>query len=140
MSSARSRQAGVALVLVMWVAVILSVVAGSFVLERRTETLVVQNSIAMARAAAAADAGVHRAMHDMFRQSVADVWRRDGTPHDWSFEGIAVRVEVRDESAKIDINTGSDLLLRGLFLSVGLGDAQATALVDAVRNETPRGT
>lgn len=128
----RSRQRGVALVLVMWVAVILAVVAGSFIFERRGEMLVVRNSISMARAQAAADAGVFRALHDLYRQSVPDVWKRDGTPHEWSFEGVPVRVVVRDESAKIDINTASDALLRGLFLSLGLPENDATAILEAV--------
>lgn len=128
----RSRQAGVALVVVMWVAVILAVVAGSFVVERRSEMIVVRNSISMARAAAAADAGVHRALHDLYRQAVPDVWRRDGTPHEWTFEGVPVRVVIRDESARIDINTASDPLLRGLLVSVGLADDEATALLDAI--------
>ena len=128
----RSRQSGVALVLVMWVAVILAVIAGSFIVERRSEMLVVRNSISMARAQAAADAGVHRAVHDLYRQNVPDVWKRDGTPHEWSFEGVPVRVVVRDESAKIDINTASEALLRGLLVSVGLRDDEAAALLDAI--------
>jgi general secretion pathway protein K len=127
-----SRQSGVALVLVMWVAVILTVIAGSFIVERRTELLVVRNSISMARAEAAANAGVYRALHDLYRQAVPDVWTRDGTPHEWAFDGVPVRVEVRDESAKIDINTASDPLLRGLLVSVGLADADAGAILDAI--------
>ena len=132
MIARRSRQSGVALVLVMWVAVILTVIAGSFIVERRTELLVVRNSISMARAEAAASAGVYRALHDLYRQNVPDVWKRDGTPHDWEFDGVPVRVEVRDESAKIDINTASDPLLRGLLVSVGLADAEAGAILDAI--------
>jgi general secretion pathway protein K len=128
----RRRQRGVALVLVMWAAVILAVVAASFILERRTEMLVVANSISMARAEAAADAGVYRAIHDLYRQNIPDVWRRDGTPHEWSFEGIPVRIEIRDESAKIDINTASEILLRSMLVSVGLRDDEAAALLDAV--------
>jgi general secretion pathway protein K len=128
----RSRQSGVALVLVMWVAVILTVIAGSFIVERRTELLVVHNSVSMARAEAAANAGVYRALHDLYRQNVPDAWKRDGTPHEWSFEGVPVRVEVRDESAKIDINTASDPLLRGLLVSIGLADAEAGAMLDAI--------
>lgn len=128
----RARQSGVALVMVMWVAVILAVVAGSFVVERRTEIMVVRNSISMARAQAAADAGVYRAVHDLYRQNVPDVWKRDGTPHEWSFEGVPVRVVIRDESARIDINSASDALLRGLLVSVGLRDDEATALLDAI--------
>jgi general secretion pathway protein K len=129
---ARRRQSGVALVLVMFVCVIIAVVAGSFILERRTEHLVVRNSLSVARAEVAANAGVHRALHDLYRQAVPDVWKRDGTPHDWSFEGTPVRVEIRDESAKIDVNTASEVLLRGLLVSVGLADAEATSLLDAM--------
>ena len=128
----RSRQSGVALVLVMWVAVILAVVAGSFILERRTEMLVVRNSISIARAQAAADAGVYRAIHDLYRQNVPDVWKRDGTPHEWAFEGVPVRIVMRDESARIDINTASDPLLRGLLVSAGLRDDEANAILDAI--------
>jgi len=126
------RQRGVALVLVMWAAVILAVIAASFMLERRTEMMVVRNSLSSARAEAAADAGVHRALHDLYRQNVPDVWKRDGTPHEWTFDGIPVRVEIRDESAKIDINTGSDVLLRGLLVSSGLRDDEAATLLDAI--------
>ncbi len=131
---ARSRERGVALVLVMWVAVILGVVAASFILERRTETLVVMNSISMARVEAAAGAGVTRAIAESYRNDpTADgAWKRDGTPHDWVFEGVAVRVEMRDESAKIDINTASEPLLRGLLVSIGLSAEDADRLLDAI--------
>jgi general secretion pathway protein K len=129
----RSRQRGVALVLVIWVAVLIAVIAGAFMAERQTETLVVRNSISMARAAAAADAGVQRALLDAFRtDNSPDVWKRDGSPHDWSFDGVPVRVAMRDESAKIDINTASDPLLRGLLLSVGVEEQDATPLLDAI--------
>ena len=65
--SRRVRQRGVALVLVMWVAVLLAVVASSFIVERRTETLVMRNSLSMARAEAIADAGVQRAVCEIYR-------------------------------------------------------------------------
>ncbi len=129
----RERQAGVALVLVIWITVLLTLVASSFIAERRTETLVVFNSVSMARAEAAADAGVWRGIFEAYRRDNApDAWRRDGTPYDWRFEGIPVRVEMRDESAKIDINTASDALLRGLLLTAGLEDPEATRLLDAI--------
>ena len=131
---APSRQRGVALVLVMWVAVILGVVAASFILERRTETLIVMNSIAMAKAEAAADAGVARALAESYRNdpTALEAWKRDGTPYDWQFEGVSVRVEMRDESAKIDLNTASEALLRGLLVSSGVADEDANRLLDAI--------
>jgi general secretion pathway protein K len=127
------RQRGVALVLVIWVAVLLMVIASSFIVERRTEALVVMNSMSMARAEAAADAGVHRAVYEMYRaDNGADMWKRDGTVYPWGFDGVPVKVEIRDESAKIDINTAAEPLLRGLLLASGLADDEAAKLLDAI--------
>jgi general secretion pathway protein K len=127
------RQRGVALVLVLWVAILLTVIASSFVVERRTEMLVVRNSASMARAEAVADAGVQRAVFEMYRNDNApDAWKRDGTTYDWTFDGVPLKVEMRDESAKIDLNIAVEPLLRGLFLSVGLSDDEAAHIVDAV--------
>jgi general secretion pathway protein K len=131
--SARSRQSGIALVLVMWVSILIAVIASAFIEERHSEALVVRNSISMARASAAADAGVQRALLDAFRgDTTPGVWKRDGQAHDWVFDGIPVRVEMRDESAKIDINTAAEPLLKGMLLSVGLQDDEATRLLDAI--------
>jgi len=121
-------------VLVVWVAVILSVIAASFIMERRTEAMIVLNSVSLARAQNAADAGVARAVAEAYRNdpNATDAWKRDGMPHDFAFEGMAVRVEMRDESAKIDVNTASDALLRGLLLSIGLQDDEASRILDAI--------
>lgn len=129
----RSRQRGVALVLVMWAAVLLTVVASSFIVERRTEMLIVGNSLSMARAEAVADAGVQRAVFEMYRtDNSPGTWKRDGTVYDWNFDNVPVKVEIRDESAKIDINTAADALLRGLFVSLGLADDESSKIVDAI--------
>jgi len=131
--SRRSTQRGVALVLVIWLAALLTVVAASFAFSARTDALVIRNSASMARAEAAADAGVMRAVFESYRiDNAPEAWRRDGRAHDWAFEGAAVRIEMRDESARIDVNTASDSLLRGLLVSVGLADDEANRLVDAI--------
>jgi len=127
------RQGGVALVIVLWVSVLLTVIASSFIVERRTEFLIVHNSASLAKAEAAADAAVMAAVIQLYRTDNAkDKWNKDGTVHDWSFEGVPVRVEIRDESAKIDINTAADPLLRGLLVSSGLQEDEATRLLDAI--------
>ncbi len=129
-----SRQRGVAMVIVMWLATLLAVVASSFLHASRTDALVVRNSISIARAEAIADAAVYRALYDANRIDVGSpgVWKRDGAVNPWSFDGGVVRVEVRDESAKIDLNTASDALLKGLLISLGLPEEEATRLLDAI--------
>ena len=129
----RRREGGVALVLVMWVAILLTVIAASFMLEARTDTLVVRNSLANARAEAAADAGVHRAVYELYRtDNSPDAWRRDGGTREWTFDGVPLRIELRDESGKIDLNTASEALLRGLLLSAGLNDEETAKMLDAI--------
>ena len=129
----RRRERGVALVVVMWVAILLTVIASSFIYEARTDALVVRNTIAMARAEAAADAAVHRAVFELYRADNApDAWRRDGAVRDWSYESIPIKVEIRDESGKIDINTAVDPLLRGFLASMGVGAEEVSKLIDAV--------
>ncbi|HEX4782424.1 MAG TPA: hypothetical protein VH301_16820 [Usitatibacter sp.] len=129
----RRSQSGVALVIVMWVAVLISVIAASFIVERHSEALIIHNSISMARAEAIADAGVQRAVWELYRTDNApEAWKRDGTVQAWSFDGVPVKVEIRDESAKIDINTASDALLLGLFQSIGMSEDDAARMVDAI--------
>jgi general secretion pathway protein K len=130
----RRSQEGVALVLVIWLATLLMVVASSFLYASRSDALVVRNSVSIARAEAIADAAVFRAIYDVNRVDAGSttVWKRDGVANPWSFDGAQVSVEVRDESAKIDINTASDPLLKGLLLSLGLPEEEAAPLLDAI--------
>jgi general secretion pathway protein K len=129
----RRAQRGVALVLVMWVAVLLTVIAGSFIVERRTETMVVANSVSMARAEAIADAGVQRAVFEIYRNDNSpEAWKRDGTRYAMTFDGAPITVEIRDESAKIDINTAFEPLLRGLLVQSGLPEDEASRVLDAI--------
>jgi len=127
------RQSGVALVLVMWIAILLTVIASSFIYEARTDQLVVRNTISMARAEAIADAAVQRAVFELYRSdNQPDAWRRDGAVRDWTFEGVPIKIEIRDESGKIDVNTAADALLRGLLLSAGIGAEEAASILDAI--------
>ncbi len=133
MASPPRSQRGIALVIVTWIAVLLLIIASSFLFEGRTDLLIVRNSVSMARAEAAADAGVQRAVWEIYRtDNSTEGWKRDGTPRSWSFDGVPVTVEISDESAKIDVNTASDALLRGLFVAAGLNDEEAGRQVEAI--------
>jgi general secretion pathway protein K len=129
------REQGLALILVLWIIVVLALIAGHFGYAMRTELKVARNTVAQAQAEAVADAAVHRALFDLYKFSNQDeVWKRDGLWHDWEFAGAKARVRLLDESGKIDINTASDALLRGLLQSVGVEEADLDKRLDAMRD------
>lgn len=127
------RERGVALVIVLWAVMLLTVIAGNFVFAMRTETLVARNAVSGAQAEAMANGAVHRALYETFKSAAnADTWKADGRERQWEQNGAKIRVVMMDESGKIDINTSSDELLRGLLLSVGVNAEKSAQLLDAI--------
>jgi general secretion pathway protein K len=129
----RRGERGVALVVVLWTVMLLTVIAGNFVFAMRTETSVVRNAVSSAQAEAMANGAVHRALYETFKP-VADVntWKADGRERQWEKDGAKIKVVMMDESGKIDINTSSDALLKGLLLTVGVDATKAAQLLDAI--------
>lgn len=129
----KKHQHGIALVLVLWATTLLTVIAASFALSMRTDTLLGQNLAAAARAQAVADAGMQRAFYEMFKP-IGDLqrWKGDGVPHQWEFGGAKLSISLLDVSGKIDLNSASDDLLKGLLKSVGLNDEESNILLDAI--------
>lgn len=133
MRAHRRGQRGVALVLVIWVVTLLIAIAGSFVYAMRTDARAARNAALIARADALATAAVSRALYETFKPpGMTHVWRRDEAPRQWAFDGAVVSVRLSDESARIDLNTANDELLRSLFRQAGLSDEEAAKLVDAI--------
>ena len=134
MATAVSRpERGIALVIVLWMLALLTVIANSMVFSLRSEVQVAGNHAASARAEAAADAGVFKAIRELTRPAT-DVqrWQGNGFAHDWIFDGVALRVTIMDEAGKIDINTAPETLLGSLFRSLGVDETLAGSLTDAI--------
>ena len=124
---------GIALILVLWVITLLAVIAGSFVYGARSTALTAGNLVSIARARALADAGAHRGLYELARPaSDAERWLADGGAHEFSLDEGEIRLVMRAESAKIDLNTANDALLKGLLLSAGLDEEGANKLLDAI--------
>ena len=129
----RRGQNGIALIIVLWITTLLMLIASSFIYAMRTDVKIVTNSLARARLEAAADAAVQRGIFEMFKPpQLPGRWTTDGVAQPWSYQGVTVDVSMTDESGKIDINTASDALLRGLFLAQGMKDDEAAAVTDAI--------
>lgn len=132
----RRAESGIALVLVLWMLALLSIIAGSLVFSTRTEVTIATNLASLAQAEASADAGVYRAIHELSLGQPAQVdptrWKPDGLTRPWLYRDAELRVTIIDESGKIDINMAPPTLLAGLFHALGVEQALADALADAV--------
>src|SRR5258707_9377528 len=127
-------QRGRALVLVLWLTVMLTVIAGSFAYGMRNEALAARNALSWAQARAVADGAIYRTAFELLRPKVSpDVWAADGSVHVWDDAGTRIAVSAIDEYGKIDLNTAPDALLKGLLMTAGgLDDPSAAQLVDAI--------
>lgn len=125
-------QRGIALVLVLWVTVLLSVIVGSFTLVSRVETLQARNQLDVTRAYFAAEAGFHRAVAAMSVQDPEYGWVPDGRAYTMRFGDAELEIRVVDESGRIDLNAAQQQQLIDLFESIGMELEDAEALADAV--------
>lgn len=134
MSILRKRQAGIALVLVVWVATLLLAIGASFLYATRTDARAMRNAATLAKAEAYALAAVARALLEAQKPAGSPgAWRRSPLPRDWPFEGAAIRITLLDESAKIDVNSANDSVLLSLLRTVGgMGADEAAQVLDAI--------
>jgi general secretion pathway protein K len=124
---------GIALILVLWVVALLAVIAGSFVYGARNTALVAGNQVSIARARALADAGIHRGLYELARPASDGArWMADGRAHVFGLDDGEIRLVMRDETARIDLNAAGDALLKGLLTSAGVEEEQANRLLDAI--------
>jgi len=82
----------------MWVGILLTVIASAFIIERRTEAMVISNSVSMARAEAMADAGVQRAIFELYRNDYlldSGTFFFDGTELSFTFQGARGQFEIQ---------------------------------------------
>lgn len=125
-------QGGIALVIVLWVTALLGVIAASYALSIRTETVLARNWVESAQARASAEAGVRIALLELLGSNADTGWRADGTVHQTTFNGSALRIAIFDEGGRIDLNAAPGGLIDGLLRSVGVDDEERKRLVDAI--------
>lgn len=130
--SGNKRQCGVALILVLWILVILTIMAASFSLSLRRETELVRNALARAEAIALAEGGVYHAMLMLLPDDPMRRWRADGTIYEFGLDSARIRVQIYDEAGKIDLNGAQEELLLGAVVRAGLSREEASAVIDAI--------
>jgi general secretion pathway protein K len=130
--TARRKQSGVALVVVLWMVSLLAIMAASFSLSTQRNTGLVNNAENRARGLALADAGVHYAMLMLSLPDPAKRWRGDGMRYAVNLPGGRVALTIADEGGKIDLNAASEQTLRLLLDKLTGNDDMAAALTDKI--------
>lgn len=128
------RRRGFALIAVLWGVMILAVISLAVMRLGKTDAKLASNAVAGAEAAALAEAGINRAALALSSDDFDDRWRADGRRYDWGFGDGRVSISIIDEAGKIDLNFAEVELLESLFRSLGVEDARAAALADAVED------
>lgn len=130
----RPGRRGIALVAVLWGLTLLALVAANFTKTTRTEVRLALSLAESAKAEALAEAGVHRTILSLAGSEDREDggWRVDGSVYGWRFGDGEIRVSVRDEGGKIDLNLAEEGLLGALFRSLELERGEADALVGAI--------
>lgn len=123
-------QRGVALLVVLWACTLLAILLGGYAALSRTEAMQARYQFAQTQAHYAAEAGLNRAIYGL--QAPEQRWVADGRNYPLPWDGAKVTVSVTNEAGKVDLNTASPEVLNGLLRAVGLDEAPAQALSDAI--------
>ena len=126
-----ARDRGFALVLVLWALLLLTTIGISFGYAARVETITGTTLSDAVRAEAVAAGGVRRAILGLLAKDEALRWPVDGQVRAIPWPNALLRVSVRAESAKIDLNQAPPELLTGLFQNL-LPESDAERLVTVV--------
>lgn len=127
-------QSGLALVVVLWLLVLITVLVGTFTVMARTETMQARFLFDTTRARYAAEAGIHRAVFELRNPDLETRWVADGRSYVFEMGSAVIEVSVRDETGKIDLNAAQADLLTNLFMSKGLEQEQAYEFADAIQD------
>jgi general secretion pathway protein K len=101
----RTRQRGIAFVLVLWVIAMLSIILGSFSLMARTENLQSRHLFDSTQARYAAEAGLNLAVYELRKSDPLERWVGDGRPYRFAYGDAEIEVQITDDSGKIDLNS-----------------------------------
>ena len=134
-----------ALVLVLWILMLLTVLAFEFSMMTRTEAKVTLNQRESTEAYYLARAGIYKAIAELSRPVMSEPddedednadpleapWMADGRPYQVTLGNGTAEVRIFDEGGKININAANGATLRELFSTLRL-DRGISGMVDPI--------
>ncbi len=139
------RQRGAVLIVVLWVVVILSLLALSFAASIRTEVDAARVVVEQRQSRFMARAGIEYAIYEILQTQSAFFQSQsqaeptfDSVPDvvrghlNLSLSAGEAKVEVIDETGKLNINLAPDFLIFNLLLMIGIDGAEAESITNSI--------
>ena len=128
----RIHQKGVALVIVLWILLLVTISTGAYTLMARMDQLEAHTVISSTRARMAAEAGMNLAVLSLRDPDELTRLIPDGRTYIMQVKDVTVEIQVTDERGKIDINAVDELTLYQMLQGNGLEEESATYLAAAI--------
>ncbi len=128
----RSGQSGIALVLVLWITILISITSGAYALMARMDQLEANALLSGTQARMVAEGGIHLTAVALRNTDELTKMIADGRLYQQSLDGVLLEIRVIDERGKLDINTADEQTLFTLFNHHGLETDPAELLAAAV--------
>jgi general secretion pathway protein K len=125
-------QRGIALVLVLWVLLLLTIITGSFALMARMDRLEAHSLLSGTQARLSAEAAINLAVLALRDPNDETRMRADGRTYEQYLDGVLIEVSAIDERGKVDINATDELTLANMFTGQGMDPGEAELLAAAV--------
>lgn len=126
------RQRGVALVLVLWILLLVTISTGAYTLTARMDQLEAHTVLSGTQARLAAEAGMNFAVLSLRDPDETTRLVPDGRAYSMNYNGAVVEVRVTDERGKLNINAASEEVFRNLLTNNGLEPGDADYLAAAI--------
>lgn len=121
-----------ALVIVLWVIVLLSVIAASHSSNAHTSTRLAARQLELAQLHATAESGVQFAILELLAQGNPEPWPVNGDVQNFTFMDENVSIAIRSATGLLDLNSANQQLLSALLDVTGADADTRDALVDAI--------
>ncbi len=128
----KTNDKGLALIVVLWVVTLLIIMASSFSLTIQRETAIISGLKEKAQASALAEAGIYYAVLKLLNTDQEQRWQGYNSVYEIDYEGSRIRIQIADESGKIDINHSDKEQLQRLLNSINVDESNADSLSDAI--------
>lgn len=126
------QQGGMALIVVLWLIVLLSIMAAGHSRNAHTDTKLASRQIESAKARALAEAGINHVILEMLADNTDAALPVDGSVFTVKIYDDVVTMAIRDATGLVDLNAADPDLLGATLRACGIEENEERELVDAI--------